>query len=93
MHFKLFHHQTHQPKEIHLTKNKDKKFKKKLIKTAKETHPEIDETYPKDDSLWNRRLTSHALPKVEKDRLEKSKNYWQNRDDIDQVTISVDYCR
>ena len=49
--------------------------------------------YPKNDSLGNRRLVSHALPKVELERLEKAKHYWANRDDIDQVTISVDWCR
>ena len=80
-----------------MTKNKDKKFKEKVIKTAKKVYPEveaqIDKAYPKDDSLPNRRLTSHALPKVELERLEHAKNYWANRDDLDKVMISVDYCR
>jgi len=70
--------------------SKHKKFKEKVLKIAEETY---SEDFPKNDSLPNRRLTSHALPKVEKDRLEKAKNYWANRDDIDQVTISVDWCR
>lgn len=80
-----------------MTKSKDKKFKEKVIKTAKKVYPEvevqIDKAYPKDDSLPNRRLTSHALPKVELEMLAHAKNYWANRDDIDKVMIIVDYCR
>ena len=66
---------------------KNNKIKKKI------NTENAEGDYPKNDSLGNRRLVTHALPKVELDRLEKAKHYWANRDDIDQVTISVDWCR
>ena len=66
---------------------------KKKIKKTKKQEIKYEKDYPKDDDLINRRVATHGYPEVSKERLKENRQYWGNRNDLDQTTISLDWNR